>query len=306
MNIIQLLKNRIHKILINVVKKGIAEYDDKSLYWHNLEFFLMRSALSSTILGISNENYFSNSKVIISLTTYGKRIYDVYLAIESIMQQTIKPNLIILWLEDELKNADLPITLQNQMKRGLQIRYCKNIKSFKKLIPTLHHYPDDIIITIDDDVIFSYDMIENMLSDYKRNPNFIYSNRMHRIHMIDDCTADKYVNWEFESNNPEVSALNFPTGCGGILYPPHSLDQEVLNENAFMELCPKGDDIWFKAMSLMNNVQCRLVHIHTPYMKVIDRLQGDGLCIENVDGGLNDIQFNNVFKKYNLYTLLHS
>jgi len=304
MNFSRLIKNRLHASIIHDVKRGIADYDDNYLYWHNLEFFLMRSALTSTNPGIADENYFSSSRVVVSLTTYGKRLWDVYLAIESIMQQTVKPNIIILWLDTDLKNADLPSTLQNQMKRGLQIRYCKDIKSYKKLIPALHSFPEDIIITIDDDVLYSYDMIERLLSAYRKDPHFIYTNRMHRICLKKDHSIEKYKNWEFACEKTDDSVLNFPTGCGGVLYPPHSLSSEVMNEDVFLKICPTGDDIWFKAMSLINGVQCRRVNTHNPYWHTISRLQNDGLFHQNVDEGKNDVQIERVFSKYNIYPLL--
>jgi len=58
--------------------------------------------------GISGEKYCDN-EVIVSLTAFDRRLYEVYLAIEPIMQQTLKPNRIILWLSDKLKNMDIPL-----------------------------------------------------------------------------------------------------------------------------------------------------------------------------------------------------
>ena len=116
-----------------------------------------------------------NSSLVVSLTTYKERIHDVHLTIESIMQQTVLPNRIILWLdENEFDDASIPIVLKKQIGRGLEIRYCRNIKSFKKLIPTLKMLPEATIITVDDDVIYPYDMIERMMSHYREDPKCIY------------------------------------------------------------------------------------------------------------------------------------
>ena len=77
----------------------------------------------------------NNNNITVSLTTFGKRIDDVYLAIESIAKQTLKPNRVILWLsKDEFFNKKLPITLTNLQKRGLEIKYCKDLKSYNKII----------------------------------------------------------------------------------------------------------------------------------------------------------------------------
>lgn len=55
-------------------------------------------------LGVSDRRYASHD-IIVSLTTYGKRIWDVYLAIESIMQQTFKPNRIVLNLDNSFRDT---------------------------------------------------------------------------------------------------------------------------------------------------------------------------------------------------------
>ena len=47
--------------------------------------------LQSKEPGITEEKYGVND-LIVSLTSYGQRIHNVYLTIESIMQQTLKPN----------------------------------------------------------------------------------------------------------------------------------------------------------------------------------------------------------------------
>lgn len=44
----------------------------------------------------------SEHKLVVSLTTFGERIFTVHKTIESLMLQTLKPNHIVLWLaEDE-------------------------------------------------------------------------------------------------------------------------------------------------------------------------------------------------------------
>lgn len=42
-----------------------------------------------------------------------------------------------------------------------------------------------------------------------------------------------YMAWDWETSLLDASPLNFPTGCGGVLYPPHCFNDEVFNENVF-------------------------------------------------------------------------
>ena len=101
---------------------------------------LTRMALSSIDSGVTNECY-GSSEIIVSLTTFGRRLWRVYLTIESIMQQSMKANRIVLWVNESYKEK-LPQILYLQMQRGLEVRFCKDIRSYTKLIPSLLTFPD--------------------------------------------------------------------------------------------------------------------------------------------------------------------
>ena len=116
-------------------------------YW---EFQYTHLAQHSSEKGISSESYVKGKQVIVSLTSHGNRIMDSFLAIESIMQGTMKPNRIILWLPND-KEAH-SCFLENQQNRGLEIRYVKDLGPQTKLIHALKEFPEDIVITIDDDM----------------------------------------------------------------------------------------------------------------------------------------------------------
>ena len=127
---------------------------------------LTTKALSYSENGITKEQY-GDSQIIVSLTTHGKRIYDVHATIESIMQGSVRPNRIILWISEDYRNTILPLTLQKQQKRGLEIEYCKDIRSYTKLIYALKKYPDASIVTIDDDIIYPHDLLEHLVNAHR-------------------------------------------------------------------------------------------------------------------------------------------
>jgi len=256
--------------------------------------------------GISNEKYCDN-EIIVSLTTYGERIRTVHLSIESIMQQTVKPNKIILSISEELKSSNLPQVLLNQQKRGLEINFCKDIRSYTKLIPALKMYPTASIVTIDDDHLYNYDLIENLINEHKKNPNLILAARIHRMKIISNNKLEKYNKWLERYEGQDVSPLNFPTGIGGVLYPPKCFNEEVFNEEVFFSICKYADDVWFKAMALLNGTMSKKLFI-------IEETGADNYCIDNTqkvtlshinrDKNMNDIQIKAVFDKYDLYKKL--
>jgi hypothetical protein len=103
-------------------------------------------------------------KLIVSLTTYHKRLSTVNLTIETLMHQSVKPNAIILWISShDLQGNKLPQKLLRLQRRGLRIEIVsENINSYKKLIYALGQYKACDIITCDDDVFYPYRFIEGL------------------------------------------------------------------------------------------------------------------------------------------------
>ncbi len=268
---------------------------------------LEQQMLNCKVSGISEQALLPEGKqIIVSLTTYGKRIFEVFLTIESLMQQTIKPNKIILWLSKEQESERIPQSLTLQCNRGLEIKYYKDIRSYKKLIPTLIQYPNDVIITVDDDIVYHYDFIENMVQSYINSPNCIFATIVKEMVLCGKDNIVNYKNWNIRQDCFK-SLTNFPIGCGGVIYPPNCFDEEIFNERIFMSLCPFGDDIWFKAMSLKKNILCASVPSGIHQRTFIDNphWKNKGLTLINIGEGKNDKQIKKVFDYYNLWTFLN-
>ena len=115
------------------------------------------------------ENF--NIPIIVSMTSWNKRITNVKYVVSSILQGTYKPDKIILNLStDEFQDKHIPIDLKLLEKYTIfEINWVKeNTKAFKKIIPTMELYPDSIIISIDDDIIYPRLFIETILDSYKK------------------------------------------------------------------------------------------------------------------------------------------
>lgn len=270
----------------------------------NQKFFLKAEILNlsanTSAPGITSSKI-SNKNVTVSLTSYGKRLEEVYLTIESIMQGFLKPNRIVLWLQEDLQGRTLPRTLVNQMSRGLEIRYTTDIKSYKKLIPAIKVFPEDIIITIDDDVMYNYDFLDRFIRAYNDNPKYIYAGRVRKIQLDKKGTPKSYRKWPSLKNGAPVSKLNMGIGVGGILYPPHCLDERVFDEETFMDVCPHADDIWFWAMAKLGGYD--VAKVMTKDEDGFDFLENQSVqdvALMNTNLSSiceNDSQFNSVIKK---------
>ncbi|MGL5357387.1 MAG: hypothetical protein ACRDAQ_12760, partial [Cetobacterium sp.] len=175
------------------------------------------------------------------------------------------------------------------------------------LIPTLVKYPNDIVITVDDDVLYPYDLVENMYREYLKDKNCVYFYRGHKMTFDKNNDIQKYDNWLGDYQGEEKTLLTLPTGIGGVLYPPKCFDEDIVNETLFMKLAPKADDIWFKAMTLKKNIECKKIKLNKAFGKIFIGLE-DGqdiaLCKTNVGENQNDIQLKAVFDYYNLWEKL--
>lgn len=253
------------------------------------------------------QNRYTDHDIIVSITTFGQRIHEVSLAIESIMQQTMKANRICLWLDNGFQGQSLPRSLALQQKRGLEIFFCEDIRSYIKLIPQMQQTPKDAIITIDDDILYDYDVLEHLILAYLAAPDMIHCCRAHKIKLGEDGSILPYHQWESRFSEPGSSRLLFLTGGGGTIYPPNSLDPEVFDQDTFMRICPDADDVWFTAMAIKKG---------TPINKVFTRskngeeylenssLGENRLSHKNVTLGGNDRQISAVFSRYDLMNKL--
>ena len=241
------------------------------------------------------------TQIVVSFTSYGKRIQTVPLMLEKVLNQTLKPDRIVLYLSKlnfPRMEEELPVRLLEMRPQGLEIRWCENdLKSYKKLLPAVRDFPEDIIITLDDDLIFGLDLVEQLYNRHQKYPNAVISSRAHRILFSEDGQVLPYAEWEKLFSSPEEGPsfdLLATTGAG-TLFPPHCLPEAAFDEKAFQQLCPNADDIWTKVMLTLNGVPV-LPPDRKVLIKFIAGTQQDRLW--NTNEAENDEQLRAVLEKY--------
>lgn len=248
-------------------------------------------------------DYQREERIIVSLTTYPKRIATTTKALERVFAQSLKPDKIILWLSEDNfpeKERELPPVLLAMKQRGLEIKWCKgDIRSYKKLVPALKKYPNDIIITLDDDLFYDLELVEKLYNSYQKYPKAISAMRTHKIQLNERGEIDVYANWIKDCSEyiAEPRKELFATTGAGTLFPPSIFSEEVLDEKIFMELAPTADDMWVKTMALKFQVPIVLVQENRP-LRYIDGTQEETLWGTNITQ--NDRQFENLLHKYNI------
>lgn len=189
-------------------------------------------------------------KVIVSLTSFPKRIPTLHLVIECLLRQTVKPDKIILFLtQSQVLSIDsLPSSLLELQKRGLEIQLCPDeIRSHTKYFYAMQQFPEDIVITVDDDLFYRTDLVESLLKNHKAHPNAIVANWTKEILP----GKKKYTEWpdNLMTHKPHENRSQLLLGVSGVLYPPHSLDEEAFDVEKIINLSLTADDVWLTAMA---------------------------------------------------------
>lgn len=113
-----------------------------------------------------------NKKIIVSLTSWPKRINNVATVVKSLLNQDLEPDIIqinLSCLEFKKKEKNLPYDLRMLIKNDSRVQIVwvdRNDGVFKKLIPTLQkHYGEDyLLLSVDDDWIYRHDYIKMMVN----------------------------------------------------------------------------------------------------------------------------------------------
>lgn len=209
-------------------------------------------------------------EIYVSLTSYEKRIHKTHLAAESLLNQSLKPTRVILWLAN---TCHITNELEELEEQGLLILRCEDVRSYTKLIPFLNLYPNKLVITADDDIIYNKDTVKTLYNSYIKDKNAIYACRCHEINMDHKFRYDKWKKCVKGGNKL------FFTGVGCVLYPPNSFHQDVIRYDLASKICPTGDDIWFWAMAKLrgteiNNICYKSILKNIPVNEALYNLNG--------------------------------
>jgi hypothetical protein len=280
--------------LLKKASKYIIPYQFVPMFQH---FFICRGMRHRVLKNLAPLPAISkpSPRFIVSLTSYGKRVgTKAPIAIMSILQQSYKPDMIVLWLAHGTK---VPKSLKKLQGYGLEIKYCDDLRSYKKLIPSLIEFPADVIITADDDICYREDWLEKLRTAYIPAPHKIHCHAAHEVCVDKDKNILPYKEWRKYIRKIERSERIFPVGAGGILYPPNIFKDDIMDADRFQRLSPFADDIWFWAMAKCSGVEHSIVDnpINNPDHVGID---DDGLAEVNVTQGKNDDQLKAVISEY--------
>ncbi len=266
-------------------------------------FILRRRVLHS--LSIAQKDMEKGSVedgVIISLTSFPARLDTLWQCVESLKRQTVRPEKIILYLsKEQVKEDVLPPSLIAEEDELFVIRMIEgDIRSHKKYFYAMQEYPDKVIVTTDDDVIYPPFMLSSLMEAHAQYPEDVIANYTHVIRHEKNVVAP-YIEWydlPAEQNKIDETPNQIQVGIGGVLYPPKSLFKDVFNIDLARELSFLADDLWLFAQTIMGGHRViKSKFNHNTIIPII--IENDKtLTSENVFLNKNDVQFESLRKYY--------
>jgi hypothetical protein len=242
---------------------------------------------------------------IASITTYPARFEYFLKAVKSIDMQSVRSKTLVVNIakEDMLAaEQDLVRRTKFAYSRKVIFQYVENLRPANKIIPTAKNFPNDIIVTFDDDILYPQDRVKSLMRYHELFPKNPIAYRTRQVE-FKGKSLTPYNSWKLSYHIKGSSPLNFPTSVSGSLYPPGIFPEEFFDTETYKKLCHTNDDIWTYFHMLKNK---------TAFVKAgneikppdIDGSQATALWRGNVSKGSNDKMMKALEKEYgNVYDL---
>ena len=186
-----------------------------------------------------------SAPLIVSLTSYPPRFPWLYRTLLSLLDQTIRPDKIALWIAHEDLSRLPPEILSLQGDR-LTIHACEDLRNFKRLVPALDVYTDSFIVFADDDMYYPDDWLRRLAETFDRDDPTVVCYRGSRIRRTAGGKLTSYRTWrdarDAKSERPSTDLL--PVNQTGVLYPPGSLPAFANDYGLIRKLSPTSDEVW--------------------------------------------------------------
>ena len=263
-----------------------------------------KKRIDKKILSLSTSPVSEKVDVIVSLTSYGERLNELQYTLYSLVVQTVRPKKIIVNLAEKDFIA-LPPLLKRFEQYGVEYRQTEDLKSYKKLIPTLALYPDKIIVTADDDLFYPKKWLERLWKAHLLQPDCVVCHSTRKVVYKNGMIAT-YNSWKYNKGFVASSYANSILSGAGTLFPSHCFHSDICEKTLFLVLAPTADDLWDYFMCVLNHTKITQVHgayVNLCYVNPYREYgitKGETLTQQNVGENKNDVQLRNILTHYGI------
>ena len=194
-------------------------------------------------------------KVTVSVTTTKARLGIFFYGFQSLRRQTYDNFTIHISLSKEPYLFDDGIDAVPDWMTGenVQVHFVNNCGPYRKLLPVIGKIgDDDILVTADDDVLYSENWLRKLVERAVENPEAIVCCRARVVKTNAFGRFQNYSNWEV-CLKAEKGPYLLPLCGAGAVFRRDLLDLEFLSDEAYLKYAPTADDLWFRLASIRKN-----------------------------------------------------
>lgn len=269
-------------------------------FWYRLTSRLDNFLIKKEIIPNHPLNREKRDEIVVaSLTSYPARINSVWLVVKSLLLQTYKPDMVILWLaEEQFPAKELPRNLTIMQNYGLEIKWVKDIYGHKKYrVPVMEQVSNEVVITFDDDILYSPKCIERLMAVHKRHPNCLVCERGQTFDDKKVCNPGRWKTISDTGVMVPTYSMN-PSPGGGCLIPFGAFHPDAVKEECFRRLAYKNDDLWYMFMCAANKTRMIKTRKYHKIFSLVEGSQIEQMATENVMGNRNNVVMEGLKKAY--------
>lgn len=257
------------------------------------------------MLGMYPQPLSGEGDVVVSFTSFPKRIGSVWLVVDSMMRQDVPPAQVQLYLSEEEfpeGRSSLPKRLLKYTELGLDIRFRPdNLMPHNKYFYALQENKDKLVVTVDDDLYYYPNTISNLLKMHEQHPDCVCSNTM-KIIRYEGGSVLPYARWERPIEQVPVSKLNIALGFNGALYPTALFEHadRMFDKEAIRELSLKADDLWLKALETVYGIDVTNGDYSPSSVSIVGSQAVSLMSTNTGENAQNDVQWARLEERYGL------
>lgn len=206
------------------------------------------------------------SFVSVNLTTTAARQDICMHAVLSLINQSLQPDVVRLWISKDpyLRDSgisDVPqwVSELNTINHIIEVRWVDNTGPYRKLLPALSSArPGDLIVTADDDIVYGRDWLKELVGMANKYPGELVAARVRcKVRNIFGVKAS-YIAWPIIGVDKAISADYVITHGGGAVYSADIIRSDLVKDDGYMSVCPTADDLWYSRIVQESKVPVRV------------------------------------------------
>lgn len=231
------------------------------------------------------------SGIIVAMTTLPGRIDKIFPAINSLIDQTVKPDRIYLSLPSYSRRHKIAYHIPDGLINHPLVKIIPSDRDWgpaTKLIPVLKDKetrPETLILAVDDDNIYPRTILSTFLRYARVMPNAALSLR--------GCHMPASRRWEdsLAFKGAQISKpvkTNIIMGCGGILVKPRFFDEDLFDYDKAPPQAFFVDDIWISGHLARRNIPKYVIPLSESFIYIPTAATFSGLGLDRSENRTGD------------------